>query len=238
MDALFMAAGRGSRLGNLTDNIPKSLLNLNDNLSLLEYNINMLTRLGVKTIHIVTGYKTELIEKKTEKYSNVNIIFNPFWDNCNVLGSLYIALDHLKDDFFFLHADTIASDEIWNQLAVQPGEIVLPYERHSCGEEEMKVIIDSTGKITGISKLIDSDVAAGEFLGIAKFSANTVQIIKETAKNLFSTVGLDLYMEAALQAFIDNGKVNLTSLDITGHKWIEVDFLEDYENAVKIFGSQ
>lgn len=97
-----MAAGKGSRLGDYPTNLPKSLLPLNDSgKTHLDYNLDILDALEIKRILIVTGFNSELIELHTSSNAKVEIIYNPFWDNCNVLGSLYAALNYIDDDFVF-----------------------------------------------------------------------------------------------------------------------------------------
>jgi len=236
MIGLVLAAGRGSRLGSYTDNIPKSLLPLNDEgLTLLDYNLNILQTLVTKTI-IVTGYESAQIESVASKYNNIEIVYNPFWNHCNVLGSMYMAMDKLDDDFLFLHADTLMEDTAWKELAeTTDGDMVLPYEAKECGEEEMKIIIEE-GKVTKISKLFDASLAAGEFVGIALFRKETIPYFKSTADRLFKAGDLNHYMESVIQASIDENRHNIIPLDISKFNFVEVDFEEDYLRAQKIFG--
>ena len=101
-----MAAGKGSRLGKYTTDLPKSLLPLDKyGNTLLDYNLTILDRLGIKKILLVTGFNSQLLEKHIISNTNVEIIYNPFWNHCNVLGSRYRALNYIDEDFLFLHAD-------------------------------------------------------------------------------------------------------------------------------------
>ena len=56
MQAIIMAAGKGSRLGSLTESKPKSLLEIKGK-RLLDINIAMLHKYGIWDITIVTGYQ-------------------------------------------------------------------------------------------------------------------------------------------------------------------------------------
>ncbi len=236
MIAVVLAAGKGSRLGNHTVELPKSLLPLNDNKdTLLDYNLNLLQQMGLEKIIIVTGFNSKKIEDHVVKYKNIEIIYNPFWNFCNVLGSLYMALDSIKSDFLFLHADTLADKEIWDMLIATEGEMVLPFERKQCVEEEMKILLQDDA-IIEISKEIDVDKANGEFLGIAKFTQSTVPFFKSMSQELFKLGDLNQYMEAIIQAAIDEGKIDIRVMDILHHNFVEVDFEEDYIRAIKEFG--
>jgi choline kinase len=238
MIGLVLAAGRGSRLGSYTDDRPKSLLPLNDSGdTLLDYNLRILQDIGVKKTFVVTGYMSAAIEANAEKYSNTQIVYNPFWNHCNVLGSMYMSMDKLDDDFLFLHADTLMEVDAWKELVAQTdGDMILPYEAKECGEEEMKVIIKD-GRVTKISKEFEGSLAAGEFVGIALFKKPTIPYFKDTAEALFKLGDLNHYMESVIQKSIDERAHDIRPLDISQYDFVEVDFEEDYERAKKAFGS-
>lgn len=237
MIGVVLAAGKGSRLGDYTTDLPKSLLPLNENNdTLLDYNLNLLSKFELEKIIVVTGFNSNKIEEHIKKYNKIEIVYNPFWNHCNVLGSLYMALKNINDDFLFLHADTLADRSIWENLIKAQGEMVLPFERKQCCEEEMKVRIKDN-KVIQITKEMDADIADGEFLGIAKFSEKTIPFFKSTAERLFKKGELNHYMESVIQAAIDENKFQINPLDILNHNFVEVDFEEDFIRAKKEFGN-
>ena len=146
-----------------------------------------------------------------------------------------MVLDKINDDFLFLHADTLADKEIWNQLMNANGEMVLPYERKQCVEEEMKILLEDN-KIVKISKEIDESKADWEFLGIAKFEKSTIPFFKSKAEELFKEGDLNHYMESIVQCAIDEDKYDISVMDILDHNFVEVDFEEDYIRAKTEFG--
>jgi choline kinase len=236
MIGVILAAGKGSRLGDLTNETPKSLLRLNKNMTLLDYNLIMLKKLKVKEILIITGFESVQIEEHVSKMPNVKCIFNPFWNHCNVLGSLYMGLPYINDDFFFLHADTLVDFSIWSRINNMKADVVLPYQRKVCGEEEMKVRHDSEGNLKEISKLIDPIQADGEFIGVAKFNQSFVKHMKRFADKLFKAGFLNLYMESIIEEAIKENTI-ITTFDILEASFVEVDFIEDYRFAVKQFSN-
>jgi choline kinase len=237
MIAVILAAGKGSRLGDYTTDLPKSLLPLNaDNKTLLDYNLQVLSQFDLEKIYVVTGFNSHKIEEHLSGNKKVEIIYNPFWNCCNVLGSLYMALDSLNDDFLFLHADTLAEFQIWQNLFNTDGDMIIPFERKKCGNEEMKILLKGD-KIMRISKEIDPGFADGEFLGIAKFSKQTIPFFKSTSKRLFKEGNLNQYMEEVIQAAIDEDKFSILPQDILHYNFVEVDFEEDYKRAKRDFGN-
>ncbi|PYK48280.1 MAG: nucleotidyl transferase, partial [Verrucomicrobia bacterium] len=61
MRALILAAGRGSRMGDLGDDRPKCLIELQGR-PLIERQITALRRSGVEEIGVVRGYRAEMID--------------------------------------------------------------------------------------------------------------------------------------------------------------------------------
>lgn len=229
-----MAAGKGSRLGDLTTNLPKSLLKLNCGRTLLDYNISILEKLGVSEILIVTGFQSQMIEKHVEN-KNIKIVYNPFWNHCNVLGSLYRSLPYLVGhDFLFLHADTLVEFDVWNKLFKHSGKIVLPYKKKECGEEEMKIKISSNGNFLEINKTMQPFDAIGEFLGIAKFSSLVINDLIYYSEQLFKKGELNTYMEEVVQLVFNDGQF-IDLFDIGESLFVEVDFLDDYNLAKDLF---
>lgn len=235
MIAIILAAGKGSRLGDYTTDMPKSLLPLDDGQTLLDYNIKILKKFELDNILVVTGFNSGRIEKHVGRYSGVQTVYNPFWNHCNVLGSLYMALQHVNDDFLFLHADTLAEQEIWKMLIDASGEMVLPYQRKLCGEEEMKVQLKKD-RLIRISKEIPPAEAHGEFLGIAKFHRKTLPYFRDTAERLFKSGTLNQYMEAIIQEAVEHDVFDIVPIDIQNYNFVEVDFEEDYLKARAQFG--
>lgn len=74
MKAIIMAAGRATRMLPLTKNMPKCLLKINGK-TILQHQIDVLKKCGIKEIVIITGHEAEKIEKLYGK--NLKYVFNP-----------------------------------------------------------------------------------------------------------------------------------------------------------------
>lgn len=228
MQAIIMAAGRGTRLGALTEDKPKAFLEINGH-RLIDYQLAMLFANGIHNIKIVTGYRYEKYEELAAKYSEISCIYNPFYEMCNVLGSFYVAEGYLSnDDTVYLHADTIVDIEIFDKMLKEGGDIVLPVDFGATDDEAMKVQTIN-GRVAKISKQIPLKDAEGEFIGIAKLSSRAMPEIKRAAKNLMQKGALKDYFESAIQEVIDNGGYDIRAISTEKRFWGEVDFLEDYE---------
>lgn len=106
--ALIMAAGKGTRMEPLTLETPKPLVKVNGK-PMIETIIDALHQQGIYKIGIVTGYLKEHFLVLKEKYPDIELIENPWFDSCNNISSLYAAKDWLED-VLILDGDQIISD--------------------------------------------------------------------------------------------------------------------------------
>lgn len=231
MQAIIMAAGKGSRLGSLTEGNPKSFVEIKGK-KLIEYNLQLLQRYGVDEIIIVTGYRCEAFEELTKDMKNVRLMYNPFYEMVNVLGSFYMGMEALHDDFIYLHADTLCDPSIFEKLLHIEADVVLPVDYKPCDEEAMKVRSES-GKIVEITKQMPLDEAEGEFIGIAAFRKETIPALKAKTKQLLKEKEFMAYFESAIQRLIDEENFDIKPVPTDGAFWAEIDFMEDYEKAVE-----
>lgn len=236
MQAVILAAGRGSRLGELTEEIPKSFLEVKG-FKMIEYNIAMLHSFDIWDITIITGYHCELFEKLAEQVEGIRCVFNPFYEMTNVLGSFYMGQDMLTEDFVYLHADTLCSPRIFRDMLESDGDVLLPVDFGSCDEEAMKVKTEA-GRVTEINKTMSCAEAEGEFIGIAKISGKVIPALKGVSKELMKEKAFASYFEAAIQKLVDMGRYEITSVPTKGLFWGEVDFLQDYQKVKKEMPSE
>lgn len=236
MQAIIMAAGKGSRLGNLTENLPKSLLEIKGK-RLLDINIAMLHKYGIWDITIVTGFQNEKFNEATKGIPGIKLVYNPFYEFTNVIGSYYMGMKQLHDDFIYLHADTICDIGIFEELLNKDGDIVLPVDTKPCDEEAMKIRVED-GKIVEITKQMPVEVAAGEFIGIAKIKKSVIEDLNSSTIKVLQDKEFNSYFEGALQRVIDMKKFDICMIDTKGRFWSEVDFLEDYERAERNISSE
>ena len=81
---LILAAGRGSRMLDLTSNRPKCLVEIGGK-SILNWQRIAIKKSGIKIIQMITGYLSEMIPDNYEKVNN-NI-----WNETNMVYSLFCS---------------------------------------------------------------------------------------------------------------------------------------------------
>lgn len=229
MQAIVMAAGKGSRLGDLTSDRPKSFVEINGR-SLMDINLRLLRDKGIEEIVIVTGCHAEMFEEKYGREKDVRLIYNPFYAFTNVIGSFYMGMDALHDDFIYLHADTLFEPSILEQILESPFSIALPVDVGPCDEEAMKVK-KVKERIMYINKKLNPTDCEGEFIGVAKIKASVLPSLRKRTRDLLREEAYAEYFEAALERVLQEGKTEAEMIDVHGRFWAEIDFAEDLERA-------
>ena len=229
MDALILAAGKGTRLG-LNDS-PKCLIEFGTS-SLIEYQIKCLNELGIKNIHIITGYFPEKIKSKIGDLANY--IHNPEFSSTNNICSILCAKNFMSDDFICIYGDLFFDKKILKNCFSSKKDIVLTVEKN-LREETSRVKIKDD-KIILVNKNINFNEADGNFIGMAKFSKNITKklfnSIEKIAKNDSQS-----YYTSAIEDLIQNG-TDVHFVTTENLSWMDIDTPDDLIHAQELFVSQ
>lgn len=111
MRAMILAAGRGKRMGKLTELLPKPLLHVGGHY-LIEYNINQLKRAGIKEIIINVAYRSEQIKQALGdgRQYGINILYSEEKEPLETGGGILNALSLLGNKPFIVISSDIVSD--------------------------------------------------------------------------------------------------------------------------------
>lgn len=158
--AVILVGGRGSRLGELTNSIPKPLMKIGES-SFLEFLINEVTRFGFKEVVLLCGYKAErVIEEFDGRVINsANIRCLVEQKAMGTGGALKLAEEHLEEQFILLNGDSyfqmnmldltvnFNSDECVGRVCLRSVDDTGRYG---------SVTLDHDGKITSFSEKANS----------------------------------------------------------------------------------
>lgn len=125
-----MAAGYGTRLRPITLSTPKPLIKVNG-IRMIESVIEALLKNDIREIYVVTGYLAEKFNFLEEKYSEVTLIYNPYYSKYNNISSLYVARDHLKDVIILDGDQIIKNDKILDPNFEKSGYNCVWSEEHT-----------------------------------------------------------------------------------------------------------
>lgn len=232
--AVIVAAGMSTRLYPLTSQLPKGLLEIN-NEPILARSVRLLKENGIKKIALVIGFEGGKIRKTLG--DEVIYLQNPFYSYCNNMGSLWFAKDFVKgDDFVYLHGDLIydpriLSDSIEHfQKNSDDYQLVTDFENYD--QESMKVKVDENNYLLYSNKEIPVDEADGEWIGIA-YSRKSEQLFK-TMEEILMHVDLNHYDTFAF-SLLAGQDYRFLCTPTDKLPWVEIDYPEDFQRAKELF---
>lgn len=115
--AVMMAAGLGTRVGEITTILPKSLIPIKGK-PMIEQNIECMIEAGLSRLIMMVGYKREMLAYLVEKYrKQIEIIqvLNPKYEEYNTFSSIYYASDYFDRDTFFTTSDIYLTKNIYKK---------------------------------------------------------------------------------------------------------------------------
>ncbi len=237
MRAIILAAGTATRLRPLTDTLPKCLLRVGEK-TILGHTIDSLQNAGVSDIVLVTGYRAEQIREFLAVHHpgvRITYIHNPRYEETNNIYSLWLTKDLvLGGEILLLDSDILFDWRILPLLAAGGARSCLAV-RHdrALGEEEIKVRTDARGLIVAIGKEVDPAGAAGESIGIERFTAPFVAVLFRVLDRMILQERRDtIFYEAAFQEAIDGG-AEVAPVDVGTYRCIEIDTAEDLSRAAR-----
>jgi len=232
MKAIILAAGRGSRMKNLTDDRPKCLVELRGK-ALLDWQLAALREAGIEQAAIVTGYRRELFADR-----GLTEFHNPRWAETNMVSSLACAQKWLQAETCIVsYSDIFYSAQAVRLLMESQAALAVTYDpnwlelwKQRFGDplvdaETFRLNRDQT--LAEIGKRPKSvEEVQGQYMGLLRFMP------MGWAEILRSRVGLPLTecdrmdMTATLQKVIEASRIPIAAIPNTG-EWGEVDSAED-----------
>jgi choline kinase len=179
--ATILAAGLGSRFGDITKYIPKGMIKVGDK-PMIEYSIDKLKKLGYSEILVVTGHCSDVYDNFFKKWDNVKTIKNPFYKDTGSLFSLYLAMSELRKYNFknltILDSDIIYDYQILNSISSENCMIVSEPKSFDIGDECWAHTKKHDG-IEFITEITKTKPAKCEMIGISNITTNSIKSIDD-----------------------------------------------------------
>ena len=247
---MVLAAGAGRRLRPDTDALPKALLPVDGQVTILDIALRNLAAVGLRDIVIVVGYAADVVRDRLaglerEHGVRLTLVDNDRAEEWNNAYSLWLAREHFAAGALLVNGDTVHPVSVEKTLLAagqgsaghgtatqQAGLVIAVDDIKRLAEEEMKVIIDSDGRLTRITKLMDPALAYGEYIGATLIDPSAAAPL---AAALEATWRRDpsLYYEDGFQELADRGGV-IEVAPIGEVEWVEVDNHDDLRRAREI----
>ena len=245
MQALMLAAGKGSRLGKYTKDNTKCMLEVNGK-TLLERTIDSLLEANIDKFIIVLGYKKENVinfikEKELDKKINITYVYNDIYDTTNNIYSLYLAKEYLKnDDTILLESDIIYDKSIIKKLVDSNYESAAVVAKYNEWMDGTVVTLNKSNVIKNFIEKKDFDykdvLSYYKTVNIYKFSKDfSNRFYLPFLESYIKCYGNNDYYELVLKVIANLKEVKLYGYVLNNELWYEIDDCQDLDIASSIF---
>ncbi|MDL2123257.1 MAG: phosphocholine cytidylyltransferase family protein [Deltaproteobacteria bacterium] len=234
MKAIILAAGMGTRLGMVTNSLPKCLLKIGDK-TVIEMQIEILNQFGINDVAVVIGYKGGMVRSLLK--DRATYVVNEAYNHSNSSYSLYLARKGLENGWLHLNCDLLFSHGILGNILSEGNDnsIVVDFDLKPTDDQE-KVCIDEDGVIVEMSKTIPYDRAHGKTIGMACFSAGGAKAVLTHLDSVVNSGHRNRWFFSIIADVLDQVPFKAVSTD--GEFWAEIDTPEDLAYARKVLGEK
>ncbi|MDC0997931.1 phosphocholine cytidylyltransferase family protein [Alphaproteobacteria bacterium] len=234
MKAIILAAGRGSRMNDISLEKPKCLVEIFGQ-TLLNFQLSAMRKSGIDDIAIVTGYKREMLGNfGLHEFHNAN------WEKSNMVTSLACASDWLQNyECIVSYSDIFYDEEIIKDLLSASGRLNVAFDplwlelwekrfadplddAETFRLDEQNLIIEIGGKASNVMEI------EGQYMGLLKISPQAWAEAQKIRSKLNKKIRNEIHMTDLLQRIIDTGKIKVNAIKCNG-KWGEVDTADDLQ---------
>lgn len=231
MKALLLNSGCGSRMGKLTQQNPKTMVDIGGE-TICDRQVKLLLEQGVTDLVVTTGPFEELLTKTLiQNHPDASFTFvpNPIYRETNYIYSMYLAKEALKgDDIVLMHGDLVFDGGVLKEVLRKDQSNVVVSSTLSLPQKDFKGVLQD-GKIIKIGIDFFDHAVALQPLYLWKqedFSRWMDEIVCFVEKGQTGC-----YAENAFNAL--NGAVQLFATDIKDHLCAEIDNADDLA-AIKV----
>jgi choline kinase/phosphatidylglycerophosphate synthase len=231
ISAIILAAGIGSRLRPFSETSPKCLMELEPGVSILDFILERVKRVGLKRI-IVVARREFSHSLRTRLPSDVELVELDL-DSFENLYSLWMAAGRVNGSFLVLMSDHIFEYELLRRIL---NEAVKAQEAFAlCLDKEPSVIEAEEGlKLMLLNgRIVEADKSLKPLYGIDTGIIYCNPHAKKYIEEAIKLKGSKAVIKDALNLAAAEGQV--VSIDVTSFLWKDVDTPDDLEKARKLY---
>jgi choline kinase len=236
---MVLAAGASRRLRPETDQLPKALLPVAGETTILDIALRNLVAVGMHEVVIVVGHAARAIADRAADLEasygiSLELVHNGRALEWNNAYSLWLAREYFSRGALLVNGDTVHPVSVEKALLAARGigaarVIVAVDTSKPLGDEGMKVLLDARGLLSKISKKLDPPRAYGEYIGATLIEASAAVPLADALETTWRR-DPGLYYEDGYQELADRGGA-IAAVPIGDVDWVEVDDHSDLRRA-------
>ncbi|GAA4578996.1 phosphocholine cytidylyltransferase family protein [Planotetraspora phitsanulokensis] len=239
MLGMVLAAGAGRRLRPYTDTLPKALVPVDGETTILDIALRNLAQVDLREVVVIVGYQAQAVHERKADLERrhgvtLTLVHNDKAEEWNNAYSLWCARDYFGQGALLVNGDTVHPVSVEQTLlsADDGGDILLAVDDvKSLGDEEMKVTLED-GSLKRITKLMEPAEAYGEYIGATLIRPAAAERLADALKTTFER-DPQLYYEDGYQEMVARGE-KIAVAPIGQVDWVEVDNHDDLAKAREI----
>ena len=234
VNAIILAASQGD-LGELTRDIPKTLLKIKGSKTILSSQVDSFNRVGIKTVAVVRGYGKEQVIA-----TNIKTIDNDEYSETGELYSLFLARENILQNTVISFGDIIFKEFILNELLNDNNDITIivdaDWTEKGSNIDYVNTDIPYSKKVYSVpialiemSNSLSANKINGEFIGLWKVSGSGSKQVHASLNRL----SLNPYFRQMTMVDLFNDLVKNTSIAVKFIKgsWLDIDTIVDLQKS-------
>ena len=237
---MVLAAGAGRRLRPDTDGLPKALLPVDGDLTILDIALRNLSEVGLSEIVVVVGYAADRVRERQAALENehqvrLTLVDNDRAEEWNNAYSLWLARSYFAEGTLLVNGDTVHPVSVERSLLTADNSkmIVLAVDDvKKLADEEMKVTLRGDGTLDRITKLMDPEQAYGEYIGATLIRPGAAEGLAQALEATWQRDPSLYYEDGYAEYVARGGQIGIAPIGVVD--WVEVDNHDDLRRAREI----
>ncbi|RJL30513.1 sugar phosphate nucleotidyltransferase [Bailinhaonella thermotolerans] len=239
MLGMVLAAGAGRRLRPYTDTLPKALVPVDGDTTILDIALRNFAAVDLRDVVVIVGYAADAVHARRDELEKrhgvrLTLVHNDKAEEWNNAYSLWCARDHFGEGALLVNGDTVHPVSVEETLLSNRGsDILLAVDTvKTLGDEEMKITLDPAGHLATITKLMEPAEAAGEYIGATLIEPAAAARLADALEATWRR-DPNLYYEDGYAELVARGE-KIAVAPIGEVEWVEVDNHDDLTRAREI----